>query len=125
MTNLDGGKDHKGSPRVTPSLKNYHMENPFKKFQLPERPKKINTRIHSPLHELIDTMRKDFGETATKGVGSFSYYLGMLKHVPFFAVEMWYKEIKSSKDLTSGVARCKVFWYRYKIWKNKKIDEKN
>jgi hypothetical protein len=98
------------------------MENPFKKFQLPARPKKINTRIHSPLHELIDTMRKDFGETAVKGVGSFSYYLGMLKHVPFFAVEMWYKEVKASANLNNGTARAKVFWWKYKMWKKKSTD---
>ena len=44
--------------------------------------RKVNTRIHSELHELVDKARKDFGETATKGKGSFGFYLRMLKRVP-------------------------------------------
>ena len=87
-------------------------------FNIPPR-KVVAPQIHSPLHELIDTMRTDFGETAIKGTGSFGYYLGLLKNVPLFAVEMWYKEVRSSSNLNTGLSRCKVFFWKYKQWKKK------
>jgi len=77
-----------------------------------------NKRIHSELHELIDKMRKDFGETATKGVGSFSYYIGMLKHVPPSTIYTWLADIKDSPKLNTPLARAKVFWWKYRVWKH-------
>lgn len=73
--------------------------------------------IHSELHEQIDNMRKDFGETSSKGKGSFSYYLGMLKRVPTQTIYQWLGDIKQSPNLNTPISRCKVFWYKYKQWK--------
>lgn len=76
--------------------------------------------IHSELHELIAKMREDFGETATKGIGSFSYYLGMLRRVPPSVICMWYGDIKDSPKLDTPLARCKIFWWKYRVWKKGK-----
>lgn len=70
--------------------------------------------IHSELHELVAKLREDFGETATKGKGSFSFYLGMLKKVPIHILHRWYADIKDSPKLNTGDARCRVFWWKYK-----------
>lgn len=78
----------------------------------------VNKRIHSELHELVDKMRKDFGETATKGKGSFSYYLGFLKRVPTSTIYQWLADIKDSPKLTTPLARRKIFWWKWKNWKN-------
>lgn len=40
-----------------------------------------NAHLHSELHLLVDEVRTKFGETATKGVGSFSFYLGFFKRL--------------------------------------------
>ena len=69
--------------------------------------------IHSELHELVDKMRQDFGETAKNGVGSFSYYLGMLKRVPISMIYRWLGDIRESPKLDTPLARCKVFWWKY------------
>lgn len=79
--------------------------------------RKPNHRIHSELHELVARIRKDFGETATKGKGSFGYYLRLLKPVPMFLLYQWVADIKQSRNLTTSIARCKVFWWKYKQWK--------
>lgn len=75
--------------------------------------------IHSELHEIVDKMRKDFGETATKGKGSFGFYLRMLKNVPTSTIYMWLGDIKDSPKLSTPLARCKVFWWKYKQWKKR------
>ena len=89
-----------------------------------ERIKKppVNKRIHSELHEMIDKMRNDFGETAKKGVGSFSYYLGMLKKVPTGTIYLWLADIKDSTNLDTPLARAKIFWWKYKTWKKAQYD---
>lgn len=85
---------------------------------LKELPKRKAPRgIHSELHEIIDKMRQDFGETAIKGVGSFSYYLGMLKKVPLQTIYQWLGSIRQSDNLNTPTARAKVFWWYYKKWK--------
>ena len=80
--------------------------------------RKVNTRIHSELHELVDKARKDFGETATKGKGSFGFYLRMLKRVPTSTIYQWLAEIKDSPKLNTPLARRKIFWWKYKTWKH-------
>jgi len=80
--------------------------------------RKVNTRIHSELHELVDKARKDFGETATKGKGSFGFYLRMLKRVPTSTIYQWLADIKDSPKLNTPLSRRKVFWWKYKQWKS-------
>ena len=88
-----------------------------KRLNRPHRP-----GIHSELHDLVDKMRKDFGETAKYGVGSFAYYLGMLKRVPNSTIYRWLAEIKDSPKLNSPMSRRKIFWWRYSKW-NKPVDK--
>ncbi len=78
---------------------------------------KVNKRIHSELHELVDKMRKNFGETAIRGKGSFSYYLGMLKRVPNSTIYLWLAEIKDSPKLNTPLSRRKVFWWKFRAWR--------
>ena len=83
-----------------------------------EKPKlKTKRGIHSELHELVDKMRADFGETSTKGKGSFGFYLRLLKKVPISTLYMWLGDVKDSPKLNTPLARCKVFWWHYKQWK--------
>ena len=103
-------------------------QNPFKKPDFFSRAlwsglenrirRKVNTRIHSELHELVDKARKDFGETATKGKGSFGFYLRMLKRVPTSTIYQWLADIKDSPKLNTPLSRRKVFWWKYKQWKS-------
>lgn len=79
--------------------------------------KKPLNGIHSELHEIIGKLRLSFGETATKGIGSFSFYLGLLKDVPPSTLYQWLRSIEDSPKLDTPTARCKVFWWRYKQWK--------
>jgi len=67
-----------------------------------QKPKK---GIHSERHELIDQLRRDYGETAKKGVGSFSYYLGMLKPYTTSAIYGWRSQAKEAKSPQ------KLFWW--------------
>ncbi len=82
--------------------------------------RKVNTHIHSELHELVDKIRKDFGETATKGKGSFGFYLRLLKPVPTHVIYMWLGDIKDSPKLADPLSRRKVFWWKYRVWKTGK-----
>lgn len=86
--------------------------------------KKVRNSIHTELHELVANLRKDFGETAEKGTGSFSFYLGLLKKVPVPTIYMWYNSIRQSQNLNTPLARCKVFWYTYRVWKEKQKEKK-
>ena len=89
--------------------------NPFERALRPRKPPK---GIHSERHELIAKMRENFGETAAKGVGSFSFYLGLLKNVPISTLYMWLAQIKDSPKLDTPLARRKIFCWKYKQWKN-------
>ena len=83
-----------------------------KRLNRPHRP-----GIHSELHDLVDKMRKDFGETAKYGVGSFAYYLGMLKRVPNSTIYRWLAEIKDSPKLIWHADHPKRNLYPYYISK--------
>lgn len=63
--------------------------------------------IHSALHLFVDEIRKEYGETAKKGKGSFSYYLGFVKRIGLQRAYQIRAEIKS------GGARApkKLFWW--------------
>lgn len=74
--------------------------------------------IHSELHEMVAKLRSEFGETATKGKGSFGFYLRLLKKVPVSTMHQWLGNINDSPNLKTPLARCKIFWWHYKKWKN-------
>ena len=73
--------------------------------------------IHSELHEVIAKMRKDFGETATKGVGSFGFYLGLLKNVPLTNIYRWLADAEGRPSINTPTKKAKNFWWKYKTWK--------
>lgn len=73
--------------------------------------------IHSPLHEIVATLRHEFGETATKGKGSFGFYLRLLKPVPISVINIWLANIRDSAKPLDSLAKCKIFWWKYKQWK--------
>lgn len=64
--------------------------------------------IHSALHQLIAELRKEFGETATKGKGSFGFYLGMLGR---FSVQELY-QIRAEIRQSGAHTPKKLFWWR-------------
>jgi hypothetical protein len=56
-----------------------------------------NTHLHSELHLLVDEVRTLFGETAKKGPGSFSFYLGFFKRLGVKEVRQLLAEVKENK----------------------------
>lgn len=64
--------------------------------------------IHSGLHAFIDEIRKEYGETATKGKGSFGFYLGMLKRFDLGELYRIRAEIQQSGAHTPK----KLFWWK-------------
>lgn len=80
-------------------------------FKMP----KPNRKVHSELHEIVDILRKEFGETAAKGKGSFGFYLKLLKNIPCGTLRLWLADIQNSPNLTTKEAKLKVFWWK---WKN-------
>lgn len=65
---------------------------------------------HSEMHELVDTIRKYFGETARYGQGSFSYYLGFFKKIPNYMIQQMFEEAKRSPKGIDG--QRKIFWWK-------------
>jgi hypothetical protein len=77
--------------------------------------------IHSELHDLVARCIQEFHEPKTfivggRQVSTFGYYLGKLKKVPVSIIYMWISEIRQSTNIKSP---SKVFWYKYKKWKEK------
>ncbi len=69
-----------------------------------------NPHLHSELHLLVDEVRQRFGETATKGVGSFSFYLGFFKRLGVAKVRRILAEvIQAEVDHPE-----KLFWWKVK-----------
>jgi hypothetical protein len=77
---------------------------------LKQRAPKPPHGIHSELHWLVNELRKDFGETAKKGKGSFGFYLGCLKLVGFQRAYQWWREVIDSRCDNPG----KLFWWKYR-----------
>jgi len=71
---------------------------------------KRNAHLHSELHELVDIVRLQFGETAKKGPGSFGFYLGFFKRLGLPTVRRILAEMKESGNGTEG----KLFWFKVK-----------
>ncbi|HCL47647.1 TPA: hypothetical protein DHW58_01505 [Patescibacteria group bacterium] len=78
-----------------------------------------NPHLHSELHTLVDEARTRFGETATKGKGSFAFYLGFFKRLGVQKVRQLLGEVVESD--ASDPKR--LFWY--KVAKESKTDSKN
>ena len=69
-----------------------------------------NPHLHSELHLLVDEVRTLFGEKASKGKGSFSFYLGFFKRLGVGRVRRILGEVKESK-VDEPV---KLFWWKVK-----------
>jgi len=67
-----------------------------------------NTHLHSDLHLLVEEVRQKFGETATKGVGSFSFYLGFFKRLGVQKVRRILAEVEQAKVDHPE----KLFWWK-------------
>lgn len=86
-----------------------NMENEFDIRPIQNRfAKESKKGIHSQLHQLVDEMRKEFKETATKGKGSFSFYLGYFNKIGVGEIYRIRAEIKDSV----GYIPKKLFWWK-------------
>jgi len=84
-----------------------------------QRTKKIF--LHSEKHYLVDEIRNYFGETASKGNGSFSFYLGFFKKIPTTILYQCWSEVKNSRKPLKN--QQKLFWW--KIGQYFKKEDKN
>jgi len=76
--------------------------------------------LHSEKHYLVDEIRKYFGESAKKGVGSFSFYLGFFKKIPEKQIYQFWAEAKQSRKPLKG--QQKLFWWKIgNFLKNQKL----
>ncbi len=81
------------------------------------RVRERNPHLHSELHLLVDEARNLFKETAKKGPGSFSFYLGFFKRLGVQEIRQLLAEVKESKIDNPG----KLFWWKVREnLKNKK-----
>lgn len=76
------------------------------RFSMPTQ-QQARPGIHSPLHDLVDDLRRDFGETAKVGKGSFGFYLGILKRLGTERV----RQIKAEVDQGDPSDRKRLFWW--------------
>lgn len=82
------------------------------------KPKKEKTSIHSEKHYLVNEIRNYFNETAKKGVGSFSFYLGFFKKIPEGTIYQYWSEVKGSRKSTKD--QQKLFWWKIGQYLKKK-----
>ena len=96
QTELSGGGLRRAAPVTA---------NPFDlaRFRTPAKPA---LGIHSEVHALVDEIRKSFGETSKKGIGSFGYYLGFFTRIGVVRIRQLYAESKDAADPK------KAFWWR-------------
>lgn len=96
QTELSGG----GLRRATQTT-----SNPFDiaRFKVQAKPAR---GIHSEVHALVDEIRRAFGESAKKGIGSFGYYLGFFSRIGVVRIRQLYAESKDAADPK------KAFWWR-------------
>ena len=75
--------------------------------------------LHSERHYLVAEIREYFNETAIKGKGSFSFYLGFFKRLPESIIYQYWSEVKESRKNIK--AQQKIFWWKIgQFLKNKK-----
>lgn len=68
------------------------------------------TPLHSEKHYLVNEIRSYFGETALRGTGSFSFYLGFFKKIPTTTLYQYWSEVKSSRKSIRD--QQKFFWWK-------------
>lgn len=72
--------------------------------------KQKNKKLHSEKHYLVNEIRNYFGETSKKGIGSFSFYLGLFKNIPEKIIYQFWAEVKQSNKSTKD--QQKLFWWK-------------
>lgn len=68
------------------------------------------TSLHSEKHYLADEIRNYFGETAKKGTGSFSFYLGFFGKIPLATIYQFWAEVRESRQPLAK--QQKIFWWK-------------
>jgi len=71
---------------------------------------KEKTSLHSEKHYLVNEIRSYFSETAKKGKGSFSFYLGFFKRLPEASIYQYWAEVKESRKPIKD--QQKLFWWK-------------
>lgn len=106
----DLSSDGSNTPRV-PTL-----SNPFSRA-VPTR--RVKARgLHSEIHLFVSEIRRTFGETASKGKGSFGFYLGFVNRLGLETARLFYAEAKDRGN--SG----RYFWWRVGDYFKKKREKK-
>ena len=67
------------------------------------QPKQTVTKLHTELHAFIAELRVEYGETKTKGAGSFGWYLGRFKKVPLTILYQLRAEVRQGVNVRSPV----------------------
>lgn len=67
-------------------------------------------KYHSKMQEQVDVIRNYFGENASFGYGSFSFYIGMFKQVPEHKINEFFAEAKQSRK--TNFEKKKEFWFK-------------
>ena len=101
------------SPSATP-LKEMGLSSALigARANLTRRPTK---GIHSEIHTLVADVRRNFGEVATKGKGSFGFYLGFFNRLGIERVRLFLAETRDGNNPKI------LFWWRVgKYFKEKK-----
>ena len=62
------------------------------------------------MQEQVDRIRNYFGEKATYGTGSFSYYIGFFKNIPYQDIAQMFAEAKQSRKPRKQ--QYKIFWWK-------------
>ncbi len=88
--------------------KRWEMESISSKIRIPTIEKKKG--IHSEYHELAYKCRKQFNETAKKGKGSFTFYLGFIRKLGLTTTYKILAEMKETGNEDAG----KLFWWKVK-----------
>lgn len=78
----------------------------LKKIKIQKR----NPHLHSDVHMLVDEVRNRFGETATKGKGSFAFYLGFFNRIGADRV----RRILGEMEESGARDEKKLFWWKVK-----------
>lgn len=82
------------------------------------QPKIEKKSLHSEKHYLVDEIRNYFGETAKKGLGSFSFYLGFFRDIPEKTIYKFWSEVKQSNKSLKD--QQKLFWWKIGQYKKEK-----
>ncbi len=67
-------------------------------------------KYHNKMQEQVDRIRTYFGDKATYGIGSFSYYIGFFKNIPYREIDQMFAEAKQSRKPKK--VQYKIFWWK-------------